>query len=129
MIKENDYYYLKYYKYMIMIETQQMTKRIKVKITNIEKAKDKNFITYIYESLLNNLLQDNPAVSHVYCLREPNECNLEYTLKVGRQGDFTWCLMRENLYLIAETEPDVAITIIDIEEEGTGVVFTMGRLK
>ena len=102
-----------------------MTKRIKIKVSEIDKAKDKNFVFYIYESLLNNLLYENKSVSHIYCLREKNEWNIEYTLKIGRMGDLTWCLMRENLYLIAETEPNVIISIIDIEDEGTGVIFNL----
>ena len=110
-----------------MIEQKEMTKRIKLNVTNIEKAKDRNFVFYIYDSLLNSLLSNNDAVKHIYCLKEQNEWNIEFDLTIGKRGDFTWVLMRENLACIAETEPDVNITIYDIEDAGCGVVYKMYR--
>lgn len=111
-----------------MIENREMTKRIKINVSDIDKAQDRNFVFYVYESLLNSLLNDNAAVSHIYCLKQQDKWDIEFDLLVGKKGDFTWVLMRENLACIAESEPDVKITIIDIEDSGTGVIFTMGRL-
>lgn len=112
---------------MNMIEESNMTRRIKVKISNILKAKDKKFIDYIYESLTDDLL-GNKSASHFFFDKNPDEFLFEFTTKICKEGDVAWTLMRESLYLIAETEPNVAITITDIEEEGTGVIFTMGKL-
>lgn len=112
-----------------MIEMNKMTKRIKLEVSNIDKAQDKNFVFYIYESLLDNLLNDNKSVSKIYCLRESDNWKIEFDLKIGRHGDLTWVLMRENLYLIAETEPEVSVRIIDIEDEGTGVIYILKRIQ
>lgn len=111
-----------------MIDKHEMTKKIKVTVSNIREAKDKNFVFYIYDSLLENLLNEgNTAVSHVSFEKDKNEWDIGFDLKVSKIGDLTWVLMRENLACIIETEPKVTIKIQDEESEGTGVMYIMQR--
>ena len=102
-----------------------MTKKLEISVRNINKANDKNFIFYIYESLLNNLFKENKSVRHIYCLREKDFWEIRFDLIVGKYGDLTWILCKENLNCIAETEDNIDITINEIEQFGSGTTYKM----
>lgn len=108
-----------------MIEKIEMCKHIEIRVSNIKKANDRDFIFYIYESLLNSLFNENKAVKHIYCLRETDYWDINFDLTVGRLGDLTWILCKENLNCIAETEDNIDITINEIEEVGSGTTYKL----
>ena len=112
-----------------MIDNYTMVKRVELEVSNIQKANDRNFIFYIFESLLNSLLKDNKSVQHVGFEREKDYWSIKFDLNVGRFGDLTWILCKENLNCIAETEDNVDITINEIEELGSGTTYKLLRYR
>lgn len=101
-----------------------MTKQIKIVIDNIKKAKDKNFIDEICNNILDSLNDWENEATKIFFERDKNTFIVKYNLRVSKTGDLLSVLIREWLNLCIETEPNLFISINEIEEHAPkGVTY------
>lgn len=106
-----------------------MTKDIEIKARNIKKARDKKYCFETYESILSSIF-DFDCVYNLKFDKDPDGFNIQCTLKVSKSADILWILIKEWLSTIIETEPNVGITITEIESESNfGVTYSFNLFK
>lgn len=103
-----------------------MTKEIEINVKRIKKAKDKTYVFYTYENIINSIF-DYDCVSKLKFDKDTDSFHIEFDLKVCRGGDLLWILIKEYLITILETEANVDIEIMEREQKGIGVVYKMYR--
>jgi hypothetical protein len=101
-----------------------MTKQIKVIIDNIKKAKDKKFIDEICNNILESLNDWEKEATKIYFEKDTNTFIVKFNLRVSKTGDLLSVLIREWLNLCIETEPNLFISINEVEEHSErGVTY------
>ena len=101
-----------------------MTKQIKIVIDNIRKSHDKNFVDEICNNILDSLNDWENEATKIFFERDKNTFIVKYNLRVSKMGDLLGCLIREWLNLCIETEPNLFISINEIEEHAPkGVTY------
>lgn len=101
-----------------------MTKQIKIVIDNIKKSHDKNFVDEICNNILDSLNDWENEATKIFFERDKNTFIVKYNLRVSKTGDLLACLIREWLNLCIETEPNLFISINEIEEHAPkGVTY------
>ena len=103
-----------------------MTKEIEITVKRIKKAKDKTYVFYTYENIINSIF-DYDCVSKLKFDKDTDSFHIEFDLKVCRGGDLLWILIKEYLITILETEANVDIEIMEREQKGIGVAYKMYR--
>ena len=103
-----------------------MNKEIEINVKRIKKAKDKTYVFYTYENIINSIF-DYDCVSKLKFDKDTDSFHIEFDLKVCRCGDLLWILIKEYLITILETEANVDIEIMEREQKGIGVVYKMYR--
>lgn len=101
-----------------------MTKQIKIVIDNIKKSNDKNFVDEICNNILDSLNDWENEATKIFFERDKNTFIVKYNLRVSKTGDLLSVLIREWLNLCIETEPNLFISINEIEEHAPkGVTY------
>jgi len=101
-----------------------MTKQIKIVLDNIQKAKDINFVNSTVDSIITSLHDFPNDVSKMSFDRDKNMSFVKFTLRVSKTGDMVFILIKEWLNLCLETEPNLFISISEIEEKAkTGTTY------
>lgn len=103
-----------------------MTKQIKVIIDNIKKSNDKNFIEEVCDNILESLNDCNKEATKILFEKNKNTFFVKFNLHVSKNGDLLYILIREWLNLCIETEPNLFISINEIEEHSEkGVTYKL----
>ena len=101
-----------------------MTKEIKIVVDNIQKAKDINFVNNTIDSIIESMHDFPKEVSKLSFERDKNMSFVKFTLRVSKTGDMIFILIKEWLNLCLETEPNLFISISEIEEKAlTGTTY------
>ena len=108
---------------------ETMTKRISVMVENITKAEDQNFVYYTIDSIIDTLYDWEGVVTQIHFDRTPSSFAIFFHLKVCKDGDLLWVLLKEFLSTILETEENVDITIDEVEEDGNGMTIKLFKYK
>ena len=106
------------------IKTMIMTKRVRLTIDNIKKADDRQYVNEIYESILNSLYDFENTISNISLLKSNDTSVITFNVKVSKMGDLVLVLIKEFLSCLLETEPNIGISISEIEEgERKGITY------
>lgn len=101
-----------------------MTKQIKVIIDNIQKSKDKKFIEEVCNNILESLNDWDKEATKILFEKNKNTFFVKFNLHISKTGDLLSVLIREWLNLCIETEPNLFISINEIEENAPkGVTY------
>ena len=106
-----------------------MEKRVSLMIDNITKANDQNFVYYTIDNIIETLYDWEGTVTRVHFDRTPTSFAIFFYLKVCKNGDLLWVLLKEFLSTILETEENVDITIDEVEEDGNGMTIKLFKYK
>ncbi len=93
-----------------------MQKRVNVRIEQIKKANDKIYIYDTLDTIIDTLHDFEKIVSNISFFREQNVFLLKFELKISKTADILWVLIKEFLNTIYETEPNLEISISEIDE-------------
>lgn len=93
-----------------------MIKRLTIKADNIIKCKDKNFVFYVYDQMIDSLFDFSNIISKLQFTKTDDQFIIQFNLKVCRDADLLWILIKEWLSLIVETELLINIKIIETED-------------
>ena len=106
-----------------------MTKKITVMIDNITRADDPNSVYSTIDSIIEAIYDWEGIVTRVHFDRTPSSFAIFFNLKVCRDGDLFWILIKEYLSTILETEDHLDITIDEVEEDGNGMTIKLFKYK
>lgn len=93
-----------------------MIKRLTIKADNIIKCKDKKFVFYVYDQMIDSLFDFSNIISKLQFTKTDDQFIIQFNLKVCRDADLLWILIKEWLSLIVETELLINIKIIETED-------------
>lgn len=106
-----------------------MTKRIKVIIENINKAKDKRYVNDTIDAIVDSLHDFPNTISNIGLFRDKTTFYTTFNLKVSKLGDMCWVLINEWLSCIVQTEEKVDVTIDSVEEGEVGITYKLYAYK
>lgn len=93
-----------------------MIKRLTIKADNIIKCKDKKFVFYVYDQMIDSLFDFSNIISNLQFNKTDKEFTIKFDLKICHDGDILWILIKEWLSLIVETELTINVKIIETED-------------
>ena len=102
-----------------------MTKRIKVIIENIQRAKDKHYVNETIDAIVDSLHDFPNTISNIGLYRDKQTFYTTFNLKVSKIGDMAFVLIQEFLSTIVQTENKVDITIDSVEENNIGTTYKL----
>lgn len=100
-----------------------MQKTIILKTANINKSKDKNFVSETLENIVSSLFDYPDVVTNIAFHKEDNLFYVKFNLKCCKTGDFVWLTIKEWMTLIAGTEEAVDVSIDEAEQDGTRILY------
>ena len=100
-----------------------MTKKIKVIIENIQRAKDKHYVNDTIDAIVDSLHDFPNTISNIGLYRDKQTFYTTFNLKVSKIGDMVFVLIQEFLSCIKQTEQNVDITIDSVEDGNVGVTY------
>ena len=100
-----------------------MTKKIKVIVDNIQRAKDKHYVNETIDAIVDSLHDFPNTISNIGLYRDKQTFYTTFNLKVSKIGDMCWVLINEWVSCIAQTEKNVDITIDSVEDGNVGVTY------
>lgn len=106
-----------------------MTKKIKVIIENIQRAKDKHYVNETIDAIVDSLHDFPNTISNIGLYRDKQTFYTTFNLKVSKIGDMCWCLIQEFLSTIVQTANKVDITIDSVEEGEVGITYKLYAYK
>lgn len=102
-----------------------MTKKIKVIIENIQRAKDKHYVNDTIDAIVDSLHDFPNTISNIGLYRDKQTFYTTFNLKVSKIGDMAFVLIQEFLSTIVQTENKVDITIDSVEENNIGTTYKL----
>jgi hypothetical protein len=100
-----------------------MTKKIKVIIDNINRAKDRKYVNETIDAIVDSLHDFPNTISNIGLYRDKQTFYTTFNLKVSKIGDMAFVLIQEFLSCIKQTEQNVDITIDSVEDGNVGVTY------
>lgn len=99
-----------------------MQKRLELCADDINHARDKSFVNFVYESLIDIILSNSESSDLDFC-KNAKSFKISFNLRVSKEGDLLWMLCKEFMSLIKQTEEKVQLQINEIEEDGDGTTY------
>jgi len=106
-----------------------MTKTFNIKANNIKKCHDKKFIHYIYDQIVDTIIEYSNVTKNKSFDSTNNTFYIHFDLKVSKDADFLFILIKEFLSLILETEENIELQIDEIEQTGLGTTYNIKKYK
>ena len=106
-----------------------MDKRISVMVDNITKANDRPFVYSTIDNIIEGIYDFEGIATRIHLDRSASSFAIFFNLKICRDGDLLWVLIKEYLATLLETESKLDITIDEVEEDGTGTTIKLYKYK
>lgn len=94
-----------------------MTKRVRLTINGVKKAKDKEYINEVFDNIIESLYDHEGVVSGIGLSKQPDLYYLSFSLKVSKLSDILMILINEWLSCIVQTETSVHVSIFSKEQD------------
>lgn len=107
----------------------QMTKQMMIVGENLKSAKDKNYIQYTYDNIINSLLDYEGVATHIEFDKNDDTFKIKFNLKICKHGDLLLVLILEYLKTILETEDNVNITVNEQEQSTRGIIYRIYKYE
>lgn len=101
-----------------------MYKELTIEANNIKKSRYKEFVFSSYENIIHSIFEYN-CVSKLKFEKEDESFRISFNMKISKEADLLWILIKDYLASIIETDDQVQLEITEIEQNGTTIVYRL----